>query len=312
MIDHKKNRENIIRDLRLNLIGPSPCGKPIKIDEKQLFESYETAYLPYRQFNSAEPNNEGDEILNNQKPSERYGLGVLYPIKPTGNSEDENNEEEDLYNEELKESSIQTERKLKKNKDQYDAIENLKNDLNIEVQKDLLPSSFSLSFLIDSLKSSKLNFEFTGGIQTYSIFLFQALQNIYPDANYDMLIKHDKHSSSDFSSIAPTKFHFCGSTPLALRTPTFAAQLIAWAFWKRPNLIISSHLNFIVAGYLLKRFMNIPYWTVAHGIEAWNIKKPVLQMALHHADLILAVSGYTRNRLIREQNLDPNKIVILP
>jgi len=164
MIDHKKNRENIIRDLRLNLIGPSPCGKPIKIDEKQLFESYETAYLPYRQFNSAEPNNEGDEILNNQKPSERYGLGVLYPIKPTGNSEDENNEEEDLYNQELKESSIQTERKLKKNKDQYDAIENLKNDLNIEVQKDLLPSSFSLSFLIDSLKSSKLNFEFTGGI----------------------------------------------------------------------------------------------------------------------------------------------------
>jgi len=155
-------------------------------------------------------------------------------------------------------------------------------------------------------------FEFTGGIQTYSIFLFQALQNIYPDANYDMFIKHDKNPSPDFSSIAPTKFHFCGSTPLARRTPTFAAQLMTWGFWKRPNLIISSHLNFIVAGYLLKRFMNIPYWTVAHGIEAWNIKKPVLQMALHHADLILAVSGYTRNRLIQEQNLDPNKIVILP
>ena len=36
MIDHKKNRENIIRDLKLNLIGPSPCGKPIKIDENNL------------------------------------------------------------------------------------------------------------------------------------------------------------------------------------------------------------------------------------------------------------------------------------
>ena len=81
MIDHKQNRENIIRDLKLNLIGPSPTGKPIKIDEMLIFDSYDEMYLPYRQFNSEFPNNNGDEILNNQKPSERYGLGVLYPIK---------------------------------------------------------------------------------------------------------------------------------------------------------------------------------------------------------------------------------------
>jgi glycosyltransferase involved in cell wall biosynthesis len=36
-----------------------------------------------------------------------------------------------------------------------------------------------------------------------------------------------------------------------------------------------------------------------------------LQTALHHADLILAVSGYTRDRLIKEQNLDPDKISVL-
>jgi hypothetical protein len=51
---------------------------------------------------------------------------------------------------------------------------------------------------------------------------------------------------------------------------------------------------------------------VAHGIKTWNINKPALQTALHHADLILAVSNYTRDRLIKEQNLDPNKVVILP
>ncbi|MEO1561510.1 MAG: glycosyltransferase, partial [Cyanobacteria bacterium J06632_19] len=55
-----------------------------------------------------------------------------------------------------------------------------------------------------------------------------------------------------------------------------------------------------------------PYWSVAHGIDAWNIKNPVLKHALHHADLILSVSSYTRERLILEQKLDPNKIVILP
>jgi len=166
MIDHKQNRENIIRDLNLNLIGPSPCGIPLKIDEKQTFKNYEEMYLPYRQFNSENPNNEGDEILNNQKPSERYGLAVLYPINPISSIEDDEQEEESLDNNEIQNSSIQTEIKFGENKEQIinDNIENLKNDLNIQVEKDLLPSSFSLSFLVDTSKSHKLDFEFTGGI----------------------------------------------------------------------------------------------------------------------------------------------------
>lgn len=155
-------------------------------------------------------------------------------------------------------------------------------------------------------------FEFTGGIQTYCCFFLQAIQNISPDTDYDILIKHDRHSSPNFSTLAPTRFHFAGSIPSPLRTVAFAAQLIGWGIWKHPNLIITGHLNFTVAAYWLKRLTNIPYWTTAYGIEAWDIKNSALQTALHHADLILAISSYTRDRLIKEQNLDPNKIVILP
>jgi glycosyltransferase involved in cell wall biosynthesis len=154
-------------------------------------------------------------------------------------------------------------------------------------------------------------FEFTGGIQAYCGFLLSAIQNIYPDTHYDIFIKHDRNASPNFSTLAPTRFHFAGSIPLPLRTAAFAAQLIGWGIWKRPNLIITGHLNFTVAAYWLKRLTNVPYCTVAHGIEAWNIKNPALQRALHHADLILAVSGYTRDRLIKEQNLDPDKISVL-
>jgi hypothetical protein len=162
MIDHKQNREKIIRDLKLNLIGPSPCGKPIKIHEMQIFDSYNEMYLPYRQFDSELPNNEGDEILNNRKPSERYGLGVLYPVKPRLSEEDE--ESENLNNDELERSKAETNLKINlKNKDLNNEIENLKNDLNIEVEKDLLPSSFSLSFLVNSNVNQNLTFEFTGG-----------------------------------------------------------------------------------------------------------------------------------------------------
>ena len=102
------------------------------------------------------------EILNNRKPSERYGLGVLYPVKPRLSEEDEENE--NLNNDELERSKAETNLKISsKIKDLNNDIENLKNDLNIEVEKDLLPSSFSLSFLVNSNVNQNLTFEFTGG-----------------------------------------------------------------------------------------------------------------------------------------------------
>jgi len=155
-------------------------------------------------------------------------------------------------------------------------------------------------------------FEFKGGIQVHSNFLIKALQSLYPQSNYDVFLKHDTHSSPEFSFLAHTRFHFAGHWSLPVRTPIFAAQLVGSGLWKRPSLVISTHLNFTPAAYWLKYVAGIPYWTIAYGIEAWNIQRPDLRRALHHADRILSISSYTRDRLIKEQNLDPSKISLLP
>jgi glycosyltransferase involved in cell wall biosynthesis len=155
-------------------------------------------------------------------------------------------------------------------------------------------------------------FGFKGGIQVYSAFFLEALQSLATNTDYDVFLKHDTCLSPNFSFLSDTQFYFTGSLPLSLRTPAFAAQIIGSGLWQRPNLVITTHLNFTVAAYWLKRLAGIPYWTVAHGVEAWNVQRPSLRNALRHADRILAVSGYTRDRLLKEQNLDPNKISILP
>ena len=155
-------------------------------------------------------------------------------------------------------------------------------------------------------------FEFKGGVQTYSGFFLQALQSLYPQSEYQVLIKHDTQTTPDFSYQPQTRFHFAGQVPAQLRTPMFAAALLGRGLWERPNLILSTHLNFTSAAYWLKQLTGIPYWTVAHGIEAWNIQSPHLKAALSHADLILAVSNHTRDHLLQTQNLDPNKVVLLP
>ncbi|MEQ9370288.1 MAG: glycosyltransferase [Coleofasciculus chthonoplastes F3-SA18-01] len=157
-------------------------------------------------------------------------------------------------------------------------------------------------------------FEFKGGIQVYSAFLLEALQTTYPKVQYDVFLKHDTRCPSNVSLLCNTNtnFHYSGSLPLALRTPGFAAQILGLGLWQRPKLVIAAHLNFTVAAYWLKQLTGVPYWTIAYGIEAWNIQRQDLQTALHHADRILSISGYTRDRLIQEQNLDPAKISLLP
>lgn len=155
-------------------------------------------------------------------------------------------------------------------------------------------------------------FNVKGGIQVYSAFLVKALESLYPNINYDIFLKHDTSCDRDLLHTNNAHFHFSGVWPLSVRTPAFAAKIMGRGLWDRPDLVITTHLNFTIAAYWLKRLAGIPYWTVAHGVEAWNIQRPALQTALRHADRILAVSSYTRDRLIQEQNLDPNKISLLP
>lgn len=155
-------------------------------------------------------------------------------------------------------------------------------------------------------------FEFKGGIQVYSAFLLEALQSLYPDIDYDVFLKHDTRAIPNFCFLTNTRFQFAGTWPLPLRTAIFATQLVGNGLRQRPNLVLMTHLNFTVAAYWLKRLAGIPYWTVAHGVEAWNIRHPTLQTALHYAERIIAVSSYTRDRLLKEQNLDPAKISLLP
>jgi glycosyltransferase involved in cell wall biosynthesis len=155
-------------------------------------------------------------------------------------------------------------------------------------------------------------FEFKGGIQVYLAVFLKALQSLYPNSDYEVFLKHDTRSLPDLSFLSHTRFQFYGTWPLPLRTAVFASQIISIGLWQRPSLVISTHVNFTPAAYWLKRLTGMPYWVIVYGTDAWNIERPPLQKALHHADRILSISNYTRDRLIKEQNLNPAKISLLP
>ncbi|WP_088889485.1 glycosyltransferase [Leptolyngbya ohadii] len=153
-------------------------------------------------------------------------------------------------------------------------------------------------------------FDFKGGIQTYSSFLLQALEQIDPSLQIDVFLLHDRDRKG--SEAFRSRFHCTGHIPARLRIAAFAANAIVAAIQQRPDLIISTHLNFTIAADWVKRVAGIPYWSVAHGFEAWDVQRPNLRRSIACADQILAVSRYTRDRLLQEQSLYPGQVSLLP
>ncbi|MFO0211192.1 MAG: glycosyltransferase family 4 protein, partial [Pseudanabaena sp.] len=77
------------------------------------------------------------------------------------------------------------------------------------------------------------------------------------------------------------------------------------------DLIITTHLNFAPIAFILKKIIGTRYIVIAHGIEAWNIQNPLLKKSLQNADLILAVSNFTRDRICQQQVISPEKVGVL-
>ena len=126
-----------------------------------------------------------------------------------------------------------------------------------------------------------------------------------------MLLKNDRqdavHDNTGLGYISGF-----GHWPAPLRTSRFAAECLRRAWRERPRLIVSTHLNFGPVAQIVRQFIGVPYVLVAHGIDASLFGSSSRQKALRKADLVLAVSRSTRDRLIQGGGLDSRRVRILP
>lgn len=82
MCDHIQNRDTVLKMLREELVGPCMVGEEIDCNQIVYLPEVESAYKPYRQLGS------GEEILQRDSPTKRYGIGVLYPMEAPVTSEE--------------------------------------------------------------------------------------------------------------------------------------------------------------------------------------------------------------------------------
>ena len=150
-----------------------------------------------------------------------------------------------------------------------------------------------------------------GGIQTFSRFIVRALRDVFPESEIAVFSKNDT-SYPDPASDPSNSFKPMGWWTPKLRTPEFAWGLFEAGARKRPDIVVTTHVNFAPVAHWLQKLLRIPYAAVGHGVEVWEISNRRIGNALRAADRLLAVSNFTRSRMASALGLDADRITLLP
>ena len=164
MPDHVANREIVIEELRKELVGPSPQGEPVDCSKPVEFTDWPQSYGPWTQLGS------GEEILQRDPPTKRYGVAVLFPAgigyDSVNNEEDTQDDSDGLIDSEDSYSQIADSTNnstAEQDVEERGKVEAESDDFDLSTSSSYKPSSMAVSFLADFSEGSELIVKATGG-----------------------------------------------------------------------------------------------------------------------------------------------------
>jgi phosphatidyl-myo-inositol dimannoside synthase len=80
----------------------------------------------------------------------------------------------------------------------------------------------------------------------------------------------------------------------------------------RFDLLFCGHINMAALAAALAALLRRPWWLQIHGVDAWDPPGPFIRAAVAQADLVTAVSRYTRGRFLAWAGVKPDKVRVLP
>ena len=162
------NRDLVIQALIKELFGPSAEGIELDVTQQPVvFNKYEDAFGPFIEKGT------GQEILQRDNPTKRYGVGVLHPF---GTSDEEGQKGVDTLGmengEERKDESVIPDSAIEEHYRKIDLvhdkfpkapIDNNPDELDLSTANSYKPSSIGVSFLARFSTGSRLIIDATGG-----------------------------------------------------------------------------------------------------------------------------------------------------
>lgn len=151
-----------------------------------------------------------------------------------------------------------------------------------------------------------------GGIQMFTRFFIRAVADCLPEAEIVVLSKNDVSLPQLPKHKRPIRFICTGWWPERWRTPLFTSRLVREVWRQRPDLILSTHVNFTPIADWLKRWFSFRFGVVAHGVDVWGDSRRKLGGSLGRADRVMCVSRFTRDQALQIHQLKPGRVGLLP
>ncbi|NEP55496.1 MAG: glycosyltransferase family 4 protein [Symploca sp. SIO2G7] len=157
-------------------------------------------------------------------------------------------------------------------------------------------------------------FEREGGIQSYIKDVLQAYQSLASQtgSSAEVFLLRDSAECDNPLAAHPFQFHYLKSSNQMLGRLKMVLAL-GRCFWQQPpSHVFCGHIKLAVLIMVLCGLRGIPYTILTYGKEVWSPLPKLEQLALTSAAGIWTISRYSRDRLCAANNLDPNKVKMLP
>jgi phosphatidyl-myo-inositol dimannoside synthase len=152
----------------------------------------------------------------------------------------------------------------------------------------------------------------TGGIQAFSRFFVRALREGFPGRPMRVFVRNECLKPGDPLLGEGLDLHSFEKLPTQVRSHMLAANACFHGLRERPACTLSTHLHFFPAMRMLRGLTGAPYGGVLHGIEAWRIRSRMRLRGMQEADKLLAVSQFTRDLVVNESGVLPERISVFP
>jgi len=141
-----------------------------------------------------------------------------------------------------------------------------------------------------------------GGIARFNRDLLGALSGAAAVERIDVLCRHAPRQQEALPAKVAQSAAGAGRVGYALRA--LAAN--------RCDLVLCSHLHLAPVAAAAAALRRVPLWVHLHGIEAWRKPEPLRARAVRRANLVTAVSRYTRARFLEWADVAPHRVRVLP
>jgi len=146
-------------------------------------------------------------------------------------------------------------------------------------------------------------FSQSGGIEKFNRSCIKALTEISGDNALSVVSVYDDK---------PDERYVNAKSFIGFQKKKFRSILHIVRNIYRQDILIIGHINLAIAGVICKLLRpSCKLIIVAHGIELWKKQNRIKRICLTQADVVMAVSTYTKNQLVLRNKINPQKISVI-